>query len=306
MGWYAPKPLKRGFLMIKSMTGYGMGKAELGNKTFTVEIKSVNSRYSDFSVKMPRIYTFLEDPIRKAASARISRGKADIYVNVESSGEDDSVVKVNTALAKEYLDALRTIGTELGISSNATAETFLRVPDVLTVDKAPEDDSLITEAVLSALNSALDGFDEMRTAEGEKLKADLLEHLAFIENATDEVEKRSPEIVKEYRARIDERVRDILGAASYDETRLLTEVAIFADKVNVNEETVRLKSHVSQFRQMLSAGGSVGRKIDFLIQEMNREINTIGSKSNDLQVARIVIDVKAEIEKLREQIQYIE
>lgn len=292
--------------MIKSMTGYGMGKAELGNKTFTVEVKSVNSRYSDFSIKMPRIYTFLEDPIRKAASARINRGKVDIYVNVESSGEEDSVVKVNTALAKEYLGALHTLSSELQISSNATAETFLRIPDILTVDKAPEDDALITQTVISALSNALDGFDEMRIAEGEKLANDLCEHLSFIENATTEVEKRSPEIVKEYRIRIEERMRDILGSSSYDETRLLTEVAIFADKVNVNEETVRLKSHVSQFREMLQAGGSVGRKIDFLIQEMNREINTIGSKSNDLDVARIVIDVKAEIEKLREQIQNVE
>lgn len=292
--------------MIKSMTGYGSGKAELGGKTFTVEIKSVNSRYSDFSIKMPRIYTFLEDPVRKAASARINRGKVDIYINVESSGDDDSVVKVNEALAREYLEGLRTLSAALNISSNATAETFLRIPDVFTVDKADEDEALILKTVLDALSIALDGFDSMRIAEGEKLAGDLREHLGFILNATGEVEKRSPEIVLEYRARIEERMRDILGSATYDETRLLTEVAIFADKVNVNEETVRLKSHVDQFSKMLDEGGSVGRKIDFLIQEMNREINTIGSKSNDLDVARIVIDVKAEIEKLREQIQNVE
>ena len=292
--------------MIKSMTGYGSGKAEMGSKTFTVEIKSVNSRYSDFSIKMPRIYTFLEDPIRKAASARINRGKVDIYVNVESGGEDDSVVKVNTSLAKEYLTGLKELSAELEIPSNTTAETFLRIPDIFIVDKAPEDEELIKSAVLTALSQALDGFDEMRIAEGEKLACDLREHLAFIVNATQEVEKRSPKIVTEYRARIEERMRDILGSASYDENRLLTEVAIFADKVNVNEETVRLRSHVDQFTQMLDEGGSVGRKIDFLIQEMNREINTIGSKSNDLDVARIVIDVKAEIEKLREQIQNVE
>ena len=292
--------------MIKSMTGYGSGKAELGGKTFTVEIKSVNSRYSDFSIKMPRVYTFLEDPVRKAASARINRGKVDIYINVESSGDDDSVVKVNEALAREYLEGLRTLSASLNISSNATAETFLRIPDVFTVDKADEDEALILKTVLDALSIALDGFDAMRIAEGEKLAGDLREHLGFILNATSEVEKRSPEIVTEYRARIEERVRDILGSATYDETRLLTEVAIFADKVNVNEETVRLKSHVDQFTKMLDEGGSVGRKIDFLIQEMNREINTIGSKSNDLDVARIVIDVKAEIEKLREQIQNVE
>ena len=292
--------------MIKSMTGYGSGKAELGGKTFTVEIKSVNSRYSDFSIKMPRVYTFLEDPVRKAASARINRGKVDIYINVESSGNDDSIVKVNEALAREYLEGLRTLSASLNISSNATAETFLRIPDVFTVDKADEDEELILKTVLEALSIALDGFDAMRIAEGEKLVGDLREHLGFILNATSEVEKRSPEIVGEYRARIEEKMRDILGSATYDETRLLTEVAIFADKVNVNEETVRLKSHVDQFTKMLDEGGSVGRKIDFLIQEMNREINTIGSKSNDLDVARIVIDVKAEIEKLREQIQNVE
>ena len=292
--------------MIKSMTGYGSGKAEMGSKTFTVEIKSVNSRYSDFSIKMPRIYTFLEDPLRKAAQERINRGKVDIYVNVESSGDDDSVVKVNSPLAKEYLEGLRTLSGELQISSNATAETFLRIPDIFVVDKAPEDENLIKETVLKALSDALDGFDTMRIAEGEKLSADLKEHLAFIANATKEVEERSPKIVSEYRQRIEDRMKDILGSATYDETRLLTEVAIFADKVNVNEETVRLRSHIDQFTQMLNEGGCVGRKIDFLIQEMNREINTIGSKSNDLDVARIVIDVKAEIEKLREQIQNVE
>lgn len=292
--------------MIKSMTGYGMGTAEAAGKTFTVEIKAVNSRYSDFSIKMPRAYTFLEEPLRKKASERINRGKVDIYVNVESTGEGDSVVNLNKSLAKAYLDALRELGDELQIQSNANAETFLRIPDVFTVEKAPDDAEVIISAVTEALGIALDGFDAMRIAEGEKLVCDLNEHLAFIKNATEEVEKRSPKIVEEYRARIEERMRDILGSASYDETRLLTEVAIFADKVNVNEETVRLRSHIEQFGQMLADGGSVGRKIDFLIQEMNREINTIGSKSNDLDVARIVIDVKAEIEKLREQIQNVE
>ena len=292
--------------MIKSMTGYGTGTAEAVGKTFTVEIKAVNSRYSDFSIKMPRAYTFLEEPLRKKASERINRGKVDIYVNVESNGEGDSVVNLNKPLAKAYLDALRALGDELQIQSNANAETFLRIPDVFTVEKAPDDAEVIVATVTEALSAALDGFDAMRIAEGEKLVCDLKEHLAFIKNATEEVEKRSPKIVEEYRARIEERMRDILGSASYDETRLLTEVAIFADKVNVNEETVRLRSHIDQFTQMLDNGGSVGRKIDFLIQEMNREINTIGSKSNDLDVAKIVIDVKAEIEKLREQIQNVE
>ena len=255
---------------------------------------------------MPRVYTFLEDPIRKAAQEKINRGKVDIYVNVESSGDDDSVVKVNTSLAKEYLQGLRSLSSELQIASNTTAETFLRIPDVFVLDKAPEDENLIKETVLNALSEALEGFDSMRIAEGKKLECDLKEHLAFISDATAKVEERSPQIVSEYRQRMEERMKDILAGASYDETRLLTEVAIFADKVNVNEETVRLRSHVEQFTEMLNGNGCVGRKIDFLIQEMNREINTIGSKSNDLDVARIVIDVKAEIEKLREQIQNVE
>lgn len=292
--------------MIKSMTGYGTGTAEGGGKTFTVEIKAVNSRYSDFSIKMPRVYTFLEEPLRKKASEKITRGKVDIYINVETNGEGDSVVNINKPLAKAYLDALRELSEDLGVQSNANAETFLRIPDVFTVEKAPEDTELITNTVTEALSMALEGFDAMRIAEGEKLVLDLKEHLAFIDNATGEIEKRSPKIVDEYRARIEERMRDLLGSVTYDETRLLTEVAIFSDKVNVNEETVRLRSHIAQFNEMLDGGGSVGRKIDFLIQEMNREINTIGSKSNDLDIARIVIDVKAEIEKLREQIQNIE
>ncbi len=292
--------------MIKSMTGYGSGTSETAGKVFTIEVKSVNSRYSDFNIKLPRVYTFLEDPLRKKAAEKINRGKVDIYVNVESGDEGDSVVTVNKSLAKAYLDALHNLSSELEIGSNANAETFLRIPDIFTVEKAPEDTEAITSAAVEALSMALDGFDSMRIAEGKKLVSDLKEHLVFISNATEEIEVRSPKIVDEYRVRIDERVRDILGSATYDETRLLTEVAIFADKVNVNEEIVRLKSHIAQFNQMLDDGGSVGRKIDFLIQEMNREINTIGSKSNDLDIAKIVIDVKAEIEKLREQIQNVE
>ncbi len=292
--------------MIKSMTGYGSGSGEVLGKVFTIEVKAVNSRYSDFNIKLPRVYTFLEDALRKKASERINRGKVDIYVNVEVGKDDASVVSVNTALARGYLDALRKLSGELEIASNANAETFLRISDIFTVEKAPEDAEVITDAALKALCEALDNFDNMRIAEGEKLVLDLNEHLCFILSRVEEIEKRSPKIVEEYRARIEERMRDILGSVSYDETRLLTEVAIFSDKVNVNEETVRLKSHIAQFTKMLKDGGSVGRKIDFLIQEMNREINTIGSKSNDLDIAKIVIDVKAEIEKLREQIQNVE
>ncbi|MEE0866939.1 MAG: YicC/YloC family endoribonuclease [Clostridia bacterium] len=292
--------------MIKSMTGYGTACAQVGGKVFTVEIKSVNHRYSDITVKLPRAYNFLEDALRKKALERINRGKADIYVNLEYGDAALGEVKANTALAKSYLDALKTLSQELGVPSNIRAEEFLRIQDVFTVEKAEDDEEEIKEAVIGALNEALDGFDEMRRIEGKKLYDDLYEHLTFIQKAAEEIEKRSPQIVKEYRAKIEERMKAILGDAAYDETRLLTEVAIFSDRINTNEEIVRLKSHTSQFSEMLSSDVPVGRKIDFLIQEMNREINTIGSKSNDLEIAKIVIDVKAEIEKLREQIQNVE
>ena len=292
--------------MIKSMTGYGAGTSEAQGKIFTIEIKSVNNRYSDFNIKLPRIYSFLEDALRKRASSVINRGKVDIFFNVESSGVEASNVKVNMGLAKGYLDALRNLSEELDIQSNANAETFLRISDIFTVEKEDADNEEITNAVLSAMGDALDSYDKMRITEGEKLKEDLKEHLNFIENATKKIEKRSPEIVKEYQERLYARVRELLEDSTIDDSRILTEVAIFADRVNVNEETVRLRSHISQFRKMLEQGGVVGRKLDFLIQEMNRETNTIGSKSNDLESSGIVIDIKAEIEKLREQIQNVE
>lgn len=292
--------------MIKSMTGYGTACTEIGGKSFTVEIKSVNHRYSDITVKLPRTYSFLEDALRKKALERINRGKADIYVNVEYGEAAAGVVKVNTTLAKSYFDALKTLSRELGVPSDIRAEGFLRIPDVFTVEKAEDDEEEVKSAVVGALGEALDGFDEMRRIEGKKLYDDLYGHLTFIQNATDEIERRSPQIVEEYRKKTEERMKSVLGDASYDETRLLTEAAIFSDRINVNEEIVRLKSHTSQFLEMISSDAPVGRKIDFLIQEMNREINTIGSKSNDLEIAKTVIDVKAEIEKLREQIQNVE
>lgn len=292
--------------MIKSMTGYGSGSAEAQGKIFTIEIKSVNNRYSDFNIKLPRIYSFLEDALRKRAASVINRGKVDIFFNVESSDEEASNVKVNMGLAKGYLSALRSLSEELGIQSNANAETFLRISDIFTVEKDDADSEEIASAVLSALDEALASYDKMRAAEGEKLKEDLNSHLDFIENATEKIENRSPEIVKEYQERLYARVRELLEDSTIDDSRVLTEVAIFADRVNVNEETVRLRSHIAQFRKMLENGGVVGRKLDFLIQEMNRETNTIGSKSNDLESSGIVIDIKAEIEKLREQIQNVE
>ena len=292
--------------MIKSMTGYGSAVYSENGKKYSVEIKSVNNRYSDISVKAPRIYGFLEDALRKRAAERIRRGKADIYVTVENDGADSGSVSVDTSLAAQYMKAFSQLSDSLGIPCNMKSEDFLRIQDVFRVEKAEENEDEIAAAAKKALDGALDRFEEMRLREGEKMLEDLQTHLAVIKEETAHIEAHAPEIVEQYRKRIEERVRDILGTAPYDETRLLTEVAVFSDRVNVNEEIVRLKSHISQFSEMLASDEPVGRKIDFLIQEMNRETNTIGSKSNDLEASKIIINIKAEIEKLREQIQNVE
>ena len=292
--------------MIKSMTGYGSAVYSENGKKYSVEIKSVNNRYSDISVKAPRIYGFLEDALRKRAAERIRRGKADIYVTVENDGADSGSVSVDTSLAAQYMKAFSQLSDSLGIPCNMKSEDFLRIQDVFRVEKAEENEDEITVAAKKALDGALDRFEEMRLREGEKMLEDLQTHLAVIKEETAHIEAHAPEIVEQYRKRIEERVRDILGTAPYDETRLLTEAAVFSDRVNVNEEIVRLKSHISQFSEMLASDEPVGRKIDFLIQEMNRETNTIGSKSNDLEASKIIINIKAEIEKLREQIQNVE
>ena len=292
--------------MIKSMTGYGSAVYSENGKKYSVEIKSVNNRYSDISVKAPRIYGFLEDALRKRAAERIRRGKADIYVTVENDGADSGSVSVDTPLAAQYMKAFSQLSDSLGIPCNMKSEDFLRIQDVFRVEKAEENEDEIAAAAKKALDGALDRFEEMRLREGEKMLEDLQAHLAVIKEETAHIEAHAPEIVEQYRKRIEERVRDILGTAPYDETRLLTEVAVFSDRVNVNEEIVRLKSHISQFSEMLASDEPVGRKIDFLIQEMNRETNTIGSKSNDLEASKIIINIKAEIEKLREQIQNVE
>ncbi|MCH5188371.1 MAG: YicC family protein [Oscillospiraceae bacterium] len=292
--------------MIKSMTGYGGGSGEASGKTFSVEVRSVNHRYSDFNIKYPRAYSFAEDAVKKAANEVIKRGKVDIFINVENKDSQGGVVKVDVELARGYRDGLNLLSDVLNISYEPKATDFLRIPDVFTVDKPEDDDEAILGAILSALGEALSGFDEMRRAEGVRLYDDMSERLDVIEELTARIEERAPGIVLEYRERITARMKELMADIPYDEARLMTEVAIFSDKVNVNEEIVRLKSHISQMRLMLKSDEPVGRKLDFLIQEMNREINTTGSKSNDLETARIVIDVKAEIEKLREQCQNVE
>ncbi len=291
---------------MKSMTGYGTAETLYAGKKITVEIKSVNSRYSDISVKMPRLYSFLEAPVKKAVTKYTSRGKIDVYINIDSSEDETKAVNVNVSLAKAYRDAINKIAEETATTGEVNAVTLARLPDVLTIDSEDEDAEEMTRVVLDALEEAGKIYTAMREDEGYNMLLVLEGHLNVIEGIVNIIEEHAPEIVTNYRAKIEARMKEIMGNVPYDESRLLTEVALFADKVNVDEEIARLKSHIDQMREMFKATEPIGRKMDFLIQEMNREINTTGSKCNNLSIARNVIDVKAEIEKLREQVQNIE
>ena len=291
---------------MKSMTGYGTAETMYQGKKITVEIKSVNSRYSDISVKMPRLYTFLEAPVKKAVTNYTSRGKIDVYINIDSSCDETKAVQVNISLAKAYQDAINKIAEETDTTGEVNAITLARLPDVLTIDSDDEDAEEMIKVVLDALDQAGAMYTKMREEEGYNMLLVLTEHLNVIEEIVNIIEEHAPEIVVNYRSKIEARMKEIMGSVPYDESRLLTEVALFADKVNVDEEIARLKSHIDQMREMFKATEPIGRKMDFLIQEMNREINTTGSKCNNLSIARNVIDVKAEIEKLREQVQNIE
>lgn len=292
--------------MIKSMTGYGRGEAVLNGRSIAIELKSVNNRYLDCSVRLPRAYGFVEEGIKGKVKAATSRGKVDVYVTVENTQADAVAVTVNQPLAESYLQAMRTMAEQLGVTDDTTVSQLARFPDVLMVEKVPQDQDALAADLFSVLDMALAEYDRMRTTEGEKLKEDLLEKLAKLESFVSIVEERSPETVQAYRDRLTAKLQEVLSNTQLDESRILTEAAIFADKVAVDEETVRLRSHIAQFRDMLEQGGIVGRKIDFLIQEMNRETNTIGSKCSDLSISHIVVDMKSEIEKLREQVQNIE
>lgn len=295
--------------MVKSMTGYGRARETLNGRDITVEVRSVNNRYLDCAIKMPRAYIFAEDAIRAAVQKTVSRGKVDVFISVESLGTEETVVAVNESLAKGYLTALRKLYELDGgrmVKGNYYATDLARLPDVLTVTKAEEDLEAIAADICTVLEDALKAHAKMRETEGQKLSEDILGRLATIETITGRVEERSPQTVAEYREKLLARIREVLQSATVDESRILTEAAIFADKVAVDEETVRLRSHISQFRDMLESGVPVGRKLDFLIQEINRESNTIGSKCSDLSIARDVVELKAEIEKIREQVQNIE
>ena len=291
------------------MTGYGRAKKTLSNRDITVEVRSVNNRYLDCTVKLPRAYIFAEDAIKGRVQKAISRGKVDVFVTIDSTGADEEVVVVNEGLARSYLEALRKLYEIDGgnyLQKQSYAADLARIPDVLTVTKAEEDLESVGADICEVLDEALASYNQMRATEGEKLAEDIGGRLTTIETLTGKVEECSPETVREYREKLTARMQEVLQSTTIDESRILTEAAIYADKVAVDEETVRLRSHVSQLRDMLLSDEPMGRKMDFLIQEVNRESNTIGSKCNDVAIARDVVALKAEVEKIREQVQNIE
>lgn len=292
--------------MVKSMTGYGRGEAALHGRNIVMEVRSVNNRYLDCTVKLPRAYLFAEDALKSRVQGSISRGKVDLFVTIESVAEENVTVTVNKPVADAYVAALKQLCTDYELSDNITVSLLSRFPDVLTVAKAPEDLEQVQEDLLTALDLALADFDAMRRREGAKLEEDVRSRADTIGELVGKVEARNPGIVEEHRARLEAKLKEVLENRQLDESRVLTEAAIFADKVAVDEETVRLRSHLSQLDHLLTGGGAVGRKLDFLIQEFNREANTIGSKCSDVETARVVVDIKAEIEKIREQIQNLE
>lgn len=292
--------------MIRSMTGYGRGQQLLHGRSITVEIRSVNHRYFEFSCRTPRGCAFLEDRLKRTLQQAISRGKVEVSLTLQTVESRGGAVAVDHALAGQYLTALRALGAEYGLTDDLTLSTVARLPDLFTVCRGEEDEEELAADVLSVLQEALDRFVAMREAEGERLRADVLSRLFTLEEHLAFVEERSPQTVAEYRARLTAKLNELLGGAVADEARILTEAAIVADRLAVDEETVRLHSHIAQLRGILDCAEPVGRKLDFLVQEMNRETNTIGSKCSDTAIAGHVVEMKSEIEKIREQIQNIE
>lgn len=292
--------------MIRSMTGFGRAQDTVGDFSILVEIKSVNHRFFEFSCRVPHAYGFLEEKLRSFVQQRVSRGKVDMFVQIAALTTQGSRVAVNHELAAGYVQALRELTEHYGIREELSAVSLSRYPDILTVCQAPVDEETVFAAVQPVAEQALAKFIAMREREGARLREDVLARSRTIRAAVGQVEERSPQTVQERRERMEARIRELLDGVPLEESRLLTEVAIYADKVAVDEETVRLRSHLDQLDALVGGDGAVGRKLDFLVQEINRETNTIGSKCSDLELTRIVLDVKAEIEKIREQIQNIE
>lgn len=292
--------------MLKSMTGYGRAEELFATKRVVAEMKSVNHRFADITIKMPRIYSFLEEKIREEIKQFAARGKIDVFISIDDFREDGKQIQVDMALAGQYKKAVEVLAETFGLANDLTAAQLARVPDVFQVDKTEEDPDVIWQEIKQALHSAGENFLQMRLREGERIGAALLECGERIRLIVEQIEQLSPAAVNDYRKRLREKIEEMTGQQNIDEARLLTEVAIFADKVCTDEEVTRLKSHLTELDHLLHQDEPVGRKLDFLIQEMNREVNTIGSKCNQIDISKLVVDAKAEIEKLREQIQNIE
>ena len=292
--------------MVRSMTGFGRAKKEIDSLDITVEIKSVNHRYFEFSARLPRSYNFLEEKLKSFLSEYISRGKVEISVMIEDNSQNATVVEIDRDYANAYITALKQLSKEFKIKNDIGASSFVGNNDLFKIRRKAADDQTVQNAVLTVAKEALDNFIEMRSIEGERLLNDVKSRTAYILKKVEFIEERSPETVKLYKERIEQKIKELLNDTAPDEQRILTEVAIFADKVAVAEETVRLRSHIKQFEDLLSDTKPVGRKLDFIVQEMNRETNTIGSKAQDIEIAHTVVDIKSEIEKIREQIQNME
>lgn len=293
--------------MVKSMTGYGRGQETIGEQTAFVEIRSVNNRYFDFSVRLPKIYGFLEDPLKRLARSAISRGKTEISVAVQSAPGLKKAVSVDAEAALGYLNSLREANAGLGLMDDLSLSDLIRFPEIFQPVKMEEpEEEQITSLVLSAAKPALRDFLAMREAEGKRLKTDMKTHLQAVQEMVDQVEAAYPEVLAHYQERLRARLQEILEEREVDQTRLLMEASIMAERTAIDEETVRMKSHIAQFSELLDTDGPVGRKLDFLVQEMNREVNTMGSKVQELSITRLIVEIKSEIEKIREQLQNVE
>ena len=292
--------------MIKSMTGYGRAVETVNGREFTVELRSVNNRYLDCSVRLPRILTFGEEAVKQAVKNAISRGKVDVFISLRSEGGDEVQVTLNQAVLESYLEAMRSMVEKYNVVDDISAAALSRMPEVFSLEKPQVDEDQLLADMLQVLAKALAEYNAMRQTEGAALDADLRSRGQTILELVSQVEAGNAQTVIDYRTRLENKLKEVLANTAIDESRILTEAAIFADKVAVDEETVRLRSHLQQMNEMLTAGGAVGRKLDFLLQEMNREANTIGSKCTDVNLARIVVEIKAELEKIREQTQNIE
>ena len=292
--------------MLKSMTGYGRSECIIGTKKITAELKSVNHRFSDYNIKVPRQYGFLEDRARQLVSESVARGKIDVYISPESCGEADKTVTVNKELAGNYVEILRDLCETFSLKDDIAVSTIASFGDIFRAEPKRDDEEEIWAGVKEVLSDAVEAFIAMRAREGERIEKDLRARIEYMKSLAEEIDERSPMAVEEYKNKLYAKIKEVLDEREPDDARILTEVAIFADKVAVNEETVRLASHYEEFFAILDADEPAGRKLDFLIQEINREVNTIGSKASDIEIAKLVVTLKGEIEKLREQIQNIE